>query len=100
VVESAAPLVALDVIVLDFRATGVSDRSYLVVTGDDALVVEGGYRAAIAASDRSYLVVTGDDALVVEGGYRAAIAASILDAAGYRVTTLDGGGVPDLLSRP
>lgn len=34
---------------------------------------------------------------VCEGGYRAAIAASILDGAGYRVTTVDGGGVPDLL---
>jgi hypothetical protein len=71
--ESAAPPVALDVIVLDFRATSV---------------------------DRSDLVVAGDDALVVEGGYRAAIAASIPDAAGFRVAALDGRGVPDLLSRP
>jgi hypothetical protein len=74
VVESAAPPVALDVIVLDFQATGVSDRSYLVVAGDDALVIEGGYRAAIAAS--------------------------LLDAAGFRVAAVDGGGVPDLLARP
>jgi rhodanese-related sulfurtransferase len=72
--ESAAPAVALGVIVLVFRATGVSDRSYLVAAGDDALVVEGGHRAAIAAS--------------------------ILDAAGFRNAALDGGGVPDLLWRP